>query len=290
MDNNYRIAARVSWVSVAVNGLLFILKLLAGILAHSGAMISDALHSMSDILSTVVVMIGLRAASKAPDKEHPYGHERMECVSAIVLAVMLAGTGAAVGYAGVKSILSVQETLPLTPGVPALLAAVLSILVKEGMYRYTRRYARITNSEAMAADAWHHRSDALSSVGALVGIAGARLGFPALDPLASVVICIFIVKAAFDIFLGAVNKMVDHSCCEETEQAIREQIFRQPGVERIDLLRTREFGSRIYIELEIAVDGSLPLREAHAIAQNVHDDVETAFPAVKHIMIHVNPA
>lgn len=290
MENSYRIASRVSWVSIVVNLLLFTVKLLAGILAHSGAMVSDALHSLSDILSTIVVMIGVRAASKAPDKEHPYGHERMECVSAIILAVMLAGTGAAVGYAGVKAILSAQETAPLIPGIPALLAAVLSIAVKEGMYRYTRHYARAIGSEALMADAWHHRSDALSSVAALIGIAGARMGFPALDPLASVGICLFIVKAAFDIFKGAIDKMVDHSCCEETEQDIRACVMAQDGVVRIDLLRTREFGNRIYIELEISVDGSLPLKEAHEIAQQVHDEVEYSFPAVKHIMIHVNPA
>lgn len=290
MQNDYQIAARVSGISILVNLLLFVLKLLAGLLAHSGAMVSDAVHSLSDILSTVVVMIGVRAAAKAPDKEHPYGHERMECVSAIVLSIMLAGTGLAIGYAGVRAILSAQESAPPIPGLPALLAAILSILVKEAMYRYTKHYANQIQSEALAADAWHHRSDALSSVGALVGIAGARMGFPALDPLAGVVICIFIVKAAFDIFLGAINKMVDHSCGEETEEAIRERVMAQSGVERIDLLRTREFGNRIYIELEIAVNGTLPLTTAHAIAQSVHDDVEASFPQVKHIMIHVNPA
>ncbi len=290
MHNDYQIAAQVSWVSILVNLLLFVGKLLAGVLAHSGAMVSDAVHSLSDILSTIVVMIGVRAAAKAPDKEHPYGHERMECVSAIVLSIMLACTGLAIGYAGVKAILSAQERAPLIPGVPALMAAIVSILVKEAMYRYTKHYANVIQSEALAADAWHHRSDALSSIGALVGIAGARMGFPVLDPLASVVICIFIVKAAFDIFLGAMHKMVDHSCGEETEQAIRSQVLSHSGVERIDLLRTREFGNRIYIELEIAVKGALPLTDAHAIAQSVHDDVEASFPQVKHIMIHVNPA
>ena len=140
------------------------------------------------------------------------------------------------------------------------------------------------------AEAWHHRSDALSSIGALAGILGARAGFPVLDPLASVVICVFIAKAAFDIFRDAVNKMVDHSCDEETETAIRLCAVEQPEVARIDLLRTREFGNRIYIEMEIAVDGELPLREAHAVAERVHDEIEQRFPKVKHIMIHVNPA
>ena len=139
------------------------------------------------------------------------------------------------------------------------------------------------------ADAWHHRSDALSSVGALIGIAGARHGFPLLDPMASVVICLFIAKAAVDIFVDAVNKMVDHSCDAETEQALRDCAAAHAGVKHIDSLLTREFGSRIYVEMEIALDGRLPLTEAHAIAEQIHDDIEKAFPKVKHIMIHVNP-
>ena len=140
------------------------------------------------------------------------------------------------------------------------------------------------------ADAWHHRSDALSSIGALVGIAGARMGLRELDPLASVVICAFIAKAAFDIFRDAVDKMVDHSCDPATEKAIRGCVEGHDQVRRVDLLRTREFGSRMYIELEIALNGALTLEQSHAIAESVHDDVEKAFPKVKHIMIHVNPA
>ena len=140
------------------------------------------------------------------------------------------------------------------------------------------------------ADAWHHRSDAMSSVGALIGIAGARMGLPILDPFASVVICIFICKAAIDIFKDAVDKMVDHSSSDEVENDIKNRVLSHKGVESIDLLRTREFGNRIYIELEISVDGYLSLIEAHAIAKKVHDDIEDTFPKVKHIMIHVNPA
>ena len=140
------------------------------------------------------------------------------------------------------------------------------------------------------ADAWHHRSDALSSVGALVGIAGARMGVPLLDPLASVVICAFIAKAAFDIFRDAIDKMVDHSGDPATEAAVRACVEEHDDVCRVDVLRTREFGNRLYVELEIAVDGDLTLHEAHAVAEGVHDDVEKAFPQVKHIMVHVNPA
>lgn len=289
MENTPREALRVSAVSIAVNLLLSVAKLAAGLIARSGAMVSDAVHSASDIFSTIIVIIGVKLSGKAADREHPYGHERMECVAAILLAVVLLITGIFIAQEGVRRILSADsEPLPV-PGVLALVAAVVSILTKEAMFWYTRRYARKLGSSALMADAWHHRSDALSSVGALVGIAGARMGVPMLDPLASLVICAFIAKAAFDIFKDAVNKMVDHSADAETEAAIRDYVTSHDQVRRVDLLRTREFGNRLYIELEIALDGSLTLDEAHAVAEAVHDGVEQTFPSVKHIMVHVNP-
>ena len=290
MENTSREALRVSGVSIVVNLLLSAAKLAAGLLARPGAMVSDAVHSASDVFSTFIVIIGVRLSGKAADRDHPYGHERMECVAAIVLAVVLLVTGLVIGYSGVRRILSADgEPLPV-PGLLALAAAVVSIAVKEGMFWYTRRYARQLGSSALMADAWHHRSDALSSVGALVGIAGARMGVPLLDPLASVVICAFIAKAAFDIFRDAIDKMVDHSGDPATEAAVRACVEEHDDVCRVDVLRTREFGNRLYVELEIAVDGDLTLHEAHAVAEGVHDDVEKAFPQVKHIMVHVNPA
>ncbi len=290
MNDQARTAMRVSAVSIAANVLLSAVKLAAGLLAHSGAMVSDAVHSASDVFSTLVVMAGVKLSAKESDREHPYGHERMECVAAILLSVILLATGLFIGYNGLRKIIGADAAALETPGALALAAALLSIAVKEAMFWYTRHYARQIDSGALMADAWHHRSDALSSVGALLGIGGARLGFPVLDPLASVVICVFVGKAAAEIFIDAVNKMVDHSCDEETEAAIRARVLDHREVRNVDLLHTREFGSRIYIEMEIAVDGSLPLTQAHAIAERVHDDVEAAFPKVKHIMIHVNPA
>ncbi len=288
-SQTHREALRVSGLSILINLLLTAGKLLAGLLARSGAMISDAVHSASDVFSTLIVMIGVKLSGKESDREHPYGHERMECVAAILLSGILLATGLLIGYQGVRSILSKGEELQ-SPGILAAVAAGVSILTKELLFHYVRHQARKLDSPALMAEAWHHRSDALSSIGALAGILGARAGFPVLDPLASVVICVFIAKAAFDIFRDAVNKMVDHSCDEETETAIRLCAVEQPEVARIDLLRTREFGNRIYIEMEIAVDGELPLREAHAVAERVHDEIEQRFPKVKHIMIHVNPA
>ncbi len=287
-EKSKKIVMRVSGVTIAGNLVLSLLKLLAGILGHSGAMISDAVHSASDVFSTVVAVIGINISRKKSDKDHQYGHDRMECVAAIILAVILFATGIGIGINGLEQIIKGVEGNK-APGLVALVAAVVSIATKEWMYWYTRGAARKINSGALMADAWHHRSDALSSVGAFIGILGARMGYPILDPIASVVICIFIGKAAYDIFKDAVDKMVDKSCDEKTIQKMREVIASQTGVENIDLLQTRLFGAKIYVDIEIAADKTLSLENAHEIAQRVHDAIEKNFPLVKHCMVHVNP-
>lgn len=290
MEQDYeKTAMRISFVSIAANIILSLLKALAGIFAHSGAMISDAIHSASDVFSTIVVVIGVKISGKDSDKEHPYGHERMECVAAIILATILALTGVGIGWSALVKITEGNYDQLAVPGALALAAAVLSIAVKEAMFWYTRAGAKRIDSGALMADAWHHRSDALSSVGALIGIGGARLGYPILDPVASLVICFFIEKAALDIFMEAVDKMVDKACDEETEGQMRNCVMKQEGVLGVDLLLTRTFGNKIYVDIEICADGDKTLREAHAIAEAVHDSVEREFAKVKHIMVHVNP-
>lgn len=288
--NFEKMAVKVSAVSIVGNILLSLFKLLAGIIAHSGAMISDAVHSASDVFSSIIVIIGVKLSARDSDDDHPYGHERLECVAAIVLAVILLITGLFIGSAAIQNITSGNYGELAVPGVLALVAAVVSIVVKEAMFHYTKYYAVKLDSGAVMADAWHHRSDALSSVGALIGIAGSRMGLPVLDSIASLVICLFIVKAAYDIFKDAVEKMVDHSCDKETEQALRECVLSQEGVMGIDMLSTRVFGNKIYADIEICADGSRTLRESHEIAERVHSVIEQDFPKVKHIMVHVNPA
>ncbi len=291
MENQFeKTAMKVSFVSIAANVLLSVFKLFVGVFAHSGAMISDAVHSASDVFSTFVVIIGIKIAGKDSDKEHPYGHERMECVAAIVLATILCITGLGIGYTAIETILSGKYEQLVVPGALALIAAFLSIVVKEAMFWYTRINAKKIDSGSLMADAWHHRSDALSSVGALIGIAAARMGYPVMDAAASLVICIFIVKAAYDIFKDAVDKMVDKACDEATENELRDCTLSQRGVMGIDLLRTRVFGNKIYVDLEIRADGSRTLNETHEIAEQIHDRIEERFPKVKHIMVHVNPA
>ena len=285
-----KIAMRVSGVSITVNLVLSLFKLLAGILAHSGAMLSDAVHSASDVISTIVVIIGVKLSGKKSDAEHQYGHERLECVSAIILAGLLFATGVGIGMSGIKSILAGSKGQKIMePGLLALIAAVVSIVTKEWMFWYTRAAAKKISSGALMADAWHHRSDALSSVGSFVGILGARLGCPIMDPIASVVICIFILKAAIDIFKDAIDRMVDHSCDEETEDKMRQAVPEVPGVKGVDVLQTRLFGSKIYVDLEISADGQQSLNDAHAIAERVHHMIENTFQDVKHCMVHVNP-
>ncbi|MDD6202226.1 MAG: cation diffusion facilitator family transporter [Lachnospiraceae bacterium] len=288
-DEFQNVANRVSVITIIGNLILSAAKLLAGVVAHSGAMISDAVHSASDVFSTFVVMIGISLAAKESDKEHPYGHERLECVAAIVLAMVLFITGLGIGVKALTNIFGGNYADLQVPGILALIVAVISIVSKEGMYWYTRHYAKKIDSSALMADAWHHRSDAFSSIGALIGIGGARLGFPIMDSVASFVIFLFIAKAAFDIFKDAMDKMIDHSCDEETEKQLYDCVMENENVLGIDLLQTRIFGNKIYVDVEILADGSYTLWEAHNIAEEVHENIEKNFPKVKHIMVHVNP-
>ncbi|MCI6991430.1 MAG: cation diffusion facilitator family transporter [Clostridiales bacterium] len=284
------IIRNLSLVSVVGNVVLSGFKLFAGIVGHSGAMISDAIHSFSDVLTTLIAWIGVKVSKREADNAHPYGHERLECVASLLLGLVLLATGIGIGKVGAERILSGNYETLAVPSAIALAAAVVSIVGKEAMYWYTRYYAKQINSTAFLADAWHHRSDAFSSVGSLIGIGGAMLGFPVMDSVASVVICLFIVKVAWDISKDALVKMLDTSCGQETLEKMTALILAQPGVEGLDLLQTRLFGAKIYVDAEIAVQADLPLRQAHAIAEAVHDAMEEAFPMVKHCMVHVNPA
>ncbi|HWP52364.1 MAG TPA: cation diffusion facilitator family transporter [Clostridia bacterium] len=284
-----KLCLHVSVVTIIGNVVLTAAKLAAGIVAHSSAMISDAVHSASDIVSTVVVIWGVRLSTQREDAEHPYGHERMESAAAVALAGLLMATGIYIGFSGVKTIFNGLSGSFIVPGYLALVAAVVSIVVKELMYHYTRIAAKKADSASLMADAWHHRSDALSSVGSLIGIGGALLGFPIMDPIASVVISLVIVKVAFDIAKQAFDQLLDRAC----EPALQAQMFSvvldQQGVLRLDSLTTRKFGSKIYVDVCIAVDGALSVKEGHNIAQSVHEQIEHNFPSVKHCMVHVNP-
>ena len=286
--SNAQKAVLVSSTGIVFNVVLTTLKFVAGIVANSSAMVSDSIHSLSDILGGTVVIVGIKLASKDSDKEHPYGHERFECVVAIILSMILVATGFGIGYGGMRTILAGNYHLLAQPGLLALVAAIVSIVVKESLFWFVRYYGKVLNSTALTAEAWHHRSDAFSSVGSFAGILGARMGYPVLDAVACVIISILIIKAGFDIFRDAIGKMTDRSCPEEVDHEIRE-VIREHGDYAIDLLNTRLFGDKIYVDLEISADGNLSLKQAHEIAQSIHDAVEERVPNVKHCMVHMNP-
>ncbi|MGN0461440.1 MAG: cation diffusion facilitator family transporter, partial [Ruminococcus sp.] len=201
----------------------------------------------------------------------------------------LFATSLGIGYSGLTKIISSDYSGLATPGLLALIAAIVSIVVKELMYHYTMHAAKKINSSSLKADAWHHRSDALSSVASLIGIGGAMMGVKILDPIVSIIICFVIVKAAFDILKESIDKLVDKSCDEETIKKMEETVMKIDGVLDLDDIKTRLFSNKIFVDIEICADGDLTLWDAHEIAENVHDKIEEDFKDVKHCMVHVNP-
>ncbi len=281
------LAYKVSIITIIINILLCIFKLITGLISKSQIMISDAIHSASDVASTFIVIIGIFVSRKESDREHPYGHEKYESIAGFVLSLMLA----AVGYNLLKtSVLEiVHQNYTATTSSLALFAAIISILVKEGMYQYTIKAAKKINSTALKADAWHHRSDALSSVGAVLGIAGSLLGYHFLEPITVIVISYFIFKSAWDILKDAISKLIDTSADDNTLNKITKLIEEEEDILHIDSLKTRLFGSKIYVDLEIAVDENLSLKSSHEIAEKIHLKIEKYITNCKHCMVHVNP-
>lgn len=283
-----KIATRVSLVGIIGNLFLTAFKIFAGFVAHSSAMVSDGVHSASDVLATFIVMVSMKFASKDADESHPYGHERFECVASILLSFVLCAAGVGIGIEGIKKIAGLEPVA--VPGMLALIAAGVSIVSKEAMYWYTIKAARKINSSALTANAWDHRSDAFSSIGSFAGILGAILGFPKLDAVASLVIALFILKVAYNIFKDAVDKMMDRACDDEFVKQVCNTIAKEKDVLNVDSVKTRLFGDRVYVDVEIAVDGQKLLVDAHQVAHSVHNRIEEEYPQVKHCMVHVNPA
>ena len=280
---------KASFVAIAGNIMLAIAKLAAGIFAHSHAMISDAVHTASDVFNTLIVMAGVKLASKAADDKHPYGHERFECVAAVILSVILVFMGLGIGSEALTHIFDMNYSDLTVPGKAALIVAACSIFAKEIMFWYMRHYAKKTDSSALMASAWHNHTDALSSVSSFIGIGFSMLGFPIMDSVASLLISLFILKAAYDIFRDSTGKMVDRSCDGDTVQRMHDIVLQNERVVGVDMLKTRVFGSRIYVDLEISVDEACTLRQAHDIAHQVENNIEMNFRKVKHVMVHVNP-
>lgn len=277
---------KVSFVTIIVNFILSGIKLLAGIFGRSSAMISDAVHSISDVVSTIIVIVGLKLSSKESDSKHQYGHERFESVATLILAFLLFVTGCIIGFDGIKNIINNDFKIPTYF---AFFSAILSIGVKEWMYWYTIKVAKKLNSSSLKADAWHHRSDAISSVGSLIGIGFSMIGLVYMDIIASIVIAIFIIKIAIDIFIESINKMLDSSCDEDIIKKIEKVVLKTKGVIGIESLKTRMFGNKIYIDVEVSANKDITFLESHEIAHKVHDNVEKKIENVKHCMVHINP-
>lgn len=282
-------------ITIVLNFILTIAKVIGGILAKSTSLISDGIHSASDVLSTIVVIIGAKMARKKADKEHPFGHERLESVALVILAVLLAITAIMLGYKGVISIIDFcNGNYSYESGAlvyVALAFAISSIIIKGWMYIYTKNVAKKIKSETLRADAIHHLTDSISSIASVLGIVGIIIGgnIVILDPIMAIIISLFILKVSFDIFKDGINELVDKSAPDEFIKNITIDINSCEGVLGINSLKTRMFGNKIYVELEIAVLDSLSVKEGHDIAKSVHDMLENKYENIKHCMVHVDP-
>lgn len=286
-------ATRVEIIGLVTNLSLFVFKLFAGIVGKSGAMISDALHTGSDCFADIIAIIGLQLSKKEMDESHQYGHEKIECLFTAILGIILLTVAYEVGS---EAVVGIYKTLKGTaeaiavPGAIALAAAIVSIVSKEILFQYVNMRAKILKSPTLKATAWHHRSDSLSSIGALVGIAGAMLGFPILDAIASLVICLIVLKIGAEVLINSINNLLDAAAPKEIIEEIQKVCAEVDGVQKLVKVQTRQFGNKYYADVTIEVDPDISVRAGHAIADKVHDEMESEFPEIKHIYVHVDPA
>ena len=292
MSRNREIYKVTLWGG-AVNVLLLAFKFVAGIMGHSAAMVADAVHSFSDFVTDIIVLAFVHISGKPKDKSHDYGHGKYETLAMTFVATVLLVVAAGIIYGGVMKIISWTNGEQLSaPGMLALLAALVSVVMKEGIFHYTMVKARKLNSQALEANAWHHRSDALSSIGTAIGIGGAIfLGqrWTVLDPLASVIVGLFIAKVSVDLLLGGIGDLMEQSLPDEVEQEILQLAGSVSGVEEPHDLRTRRIGNHYAIELHILMDGSISLCEAHDKASEVEELLRRQYGKETHVAVHVEP-
>lgn len=292
-DNRQQDIYKVTiWGSI-VNFILLIFKFVAGVLGHSSAMVADAIHSLSDFATDIIVLFFVRISSKPADTTHKYGHGKFETLATAFIGFALLAVGIGILIEGTKNIVAVVRGEVLqAPGVIALLAAAVSIISKEILYQYTVYKGRKINSQAVVANAWHHRSDAFSSIGTLVGIAGAMfLGekWRVLDPVAAIIVSVFILKVAIDILRNSLEELMEHSLPDAEEEEIKQIILSTNGVESPHHLRTRRIGNRVAIEVHIRMNGDMTLTKAHQITTEVEQQLKLRFGENTHIGIHTEP-
>jgi cation diffusion facilitator family transporter len=285
--------ARVTLAGSVVNLLLVGLKAVAGVAGHSAAMVSDAVHSLSDFITDIVVLVFVRVSARPQDEGHDYGHGKFETLATLLIGLALAAAAVGIVVSGATKLAQWLQGEELkSPGAIALWAALISIGVKEILYEYTRIKGRKLDSKALEANAWHHRSDALSSIGAAIGIGGALLLGPrwaVLDPLASIVVGAMLVKVAWDLLGPSFGELTDSSLPEETEKEMLRIIKSVDGVEDPHNLRTRRIGNRIAAEVHIRLDGRQSLEEAHEKASEVERRFKDRFGQQSHIIVHMEP-
>lgn len=283
----------MTMVGGAVNVVLLLFKFVAGIVGHSAAMVADAVHSLSDFVTDVIVLVFVHISGKPKDKSHDYGHGKFETLAMTVIGLALLVVAVGIVYSGMTKIIDWANGTDLdAPGMLALWAALLSIVLKEGVYRYSMVKARELNSQAVEANAWHHRSDALSSLGTAIGIGGAIfLGkrWTVLDPIASVVVGMFIVKVAIDLLRRGIGDLMEQSLPDAVEEEMLQMVGAIPGVVEPHNLRTRRIGNHYAIELHIRMDGDISLRESHDKASEVEDMLRNRYGEDTHVAVHVEP-
>lgn len=284
---------KVTLIGTAVNALLIVLKLIAGIIGRSSAMVADAVHSLSDFVTDAIVLIFVRIAGLPSDKGHDYGHGKYETLATLIIGFILAMAGVGLLISGIEQVVrSFNGELLPRPRMVALIVAVLSIASKEWLYRYTVKVGRATESQAVIANAWHHRSDAISSAGTLVGIAGAMfLGeqWRILDPLAAVLVSMFIIKSGYDIIRPSVSELLEASLPENQEREIRTLVMSIDGIKNVHNLRTRRIGCTIAADMHVKMDGSMSLSDAHALASRAERAIKSRFGENTIVTIHMEP-
>lgn len=287
MKNRYDESNKVTLITILLNIGLTILKILAGILGNSTAIIADGLHSASDIITSIGILIGNKISRKPRDDEHQYGHEKAESLVSFILAAVLIIVALKIGYDGVKELFNINDIL--IPNALPLIVALISIGVKEYQYQITIRVAKRINSSSLKADAWHHRSDALSSIAAFVGIGGAMLGFKILDPIASIIVAIVVVKVGANILKSACNELMDSSISKQDICEIESLVDKDDEIYGIKDFKSRKYGSVAYIDMSIFIDKSKTLEEAHDIADNLEHSIISNLNYIKEINIHTEP-
>lgn len=284
---------KVTAIGSIVNILLVIFKFVAGIVGKSSAMVADAIHSLSDLLTDFIIFIFVRTASKPIDHTHEYGHGKFETLATLIIGIILILVGIGIMYSGVKDCIGFfQGDFEERPRMIALIAAILSILMKEGVYRYTLREGNKIDSPILVANAWHHRTDAFSSLVTLVGIAGSMfLGHYGLilDPLAAILVSLYVCKAGYDVVKPSIDELLERSLPVETEKEIREILKSVEGIEGIHNLKTRKIGNRIAIEAHAEMDGKISLEDAHHIASQAEKDIKKKYGPRTHVGIHMEP-